>query len=112
MSDSLPTPSSLGSLVSDPALIELVEELVQRVAKGDSAVESFLAQHPTHRDRLRALLPALAGLAGLAESPPLLGERQTVGEYRIIRKIGQGGMGAVYEATHTLIGRASCRERV
>ena len=27
------------------------------------------------------------------------------GRYLINRKVGQGGMGAVYEATHTLIGK-------
>src|SRR5688500_13161043 len=28
-----------------------------------------------------------------------------MGRYKITRKIGQGGMGAVFEATHTLIGK-------
>ncbi|HUS29197.1 MAG TPA: protein kinase [Kofleriaceae bacterium] len=32
-------------------------------------------------------------------------EGSTIGQYRVIRKIGEGGMGAVYEAQHTLIGR-------
>ncbi len=32
-------------------------------------------------------------------------EGATVGQYRIHRKIGEGGMGAVYLAEHTLIGR-------
>ena len=27
------------------------------------------------------------------------------GRYLVTRKVGQGGMGAVYEATHTLIGK-------
>jgi serine/threonine-protein kinase len=30
---------------------------------------------------------------------------ETVGNYRLIRQIGQGGMGAVYLAEHTLIGK-------
>jgi eukaryotic-like serine/threonine-protein kinase len=35
---------------------------------------------------------------------PLLGT-VLLGRYSVTRKIGQGGMGAVYEATHTLIGK-------
>jgi serine/threonine-protein kinase len=35
---------------------------------------------------------------------PLLGT-MLLGRYAVTRKIGQGGMGAVYEATHTLIGK-------
>jgi serine/threonine-protein kinase len=32
-------------------------------------------------------------------------EGTTIGQYRVVRKIGEGGMGAVYEAQHSLIGR-------
>ena len=34
-----------------------------------------------------------------------LGEGTTIGQYLIGAKIGEGGMGAVYRATHTLLGR-------
>ncbi|HET6285019.1 MAG TPA: serine/threonine-protein kinase [Polyangia bacterium] len=32
-------------------------------------------------------------------------ERRQLGPYQLVRMIGQGGMGAVYEAVHTVIGR-------
>ncbi len=32
-------------------------------------------------------------------------EGSQIGQYKVVRKIGEGGMGAVFEAQHTLIGR-------
>jgi serine/threonine-protein kinase len=43
-----------------------------------------------------------ASLLPDGESDPLIGA--TVGSYRIVRRIGRGGMGAVYEAHHPTIG--------
>ncbi|MGE5185748.1 MAG: protein kinase domain-containing protein [Acidobacteriota bacterium] len=46
--------------------------------------------------------PALT--ASMATSAELVGATLS-GRYLVTRKVGQGGMGAVYEATHTLIGK-------
>lgn len=46
-----------------------------------------------------------------ADAPALMGDADSIvssvlaGRYLVTRKIGQGGMGAVFEATHTLIGK-------
>ncbi len=44
---------------------------------------------------------SLTGMTGMAE---IVGSTLS-GRYLVTRKVGQGGMGAVYEATHTLIGK-------
>ncbi|HEY0481672.1 MAG TPA: serine/threonine-protein kinase [Kofleriaceae bacterium] len=50
------------------------------------------------------------GATSAGEAPRAPGETEIVGttlsgRYLVTRKVGQGGMGAVYEATHTLIGK-------
>src|SRR5580704_2309563 len=44
-------------------------------------------------------------MLGGSSIDPDLEAGQTVGEYVIDKKIGQGGFGAVYKATHPLIGK-------
>src|SRR5262245_60636092 len=53
---------------------------------------------------LRAMIPVDSPDDRGGAPDPLVG--QTLGErYRLTRKIGEGGMGAVYEATHVLLGK-------
>jgi tetratricopeptide (TPR) repeat protein len=80
-------------------------------------LEACLANHPEHAAELRRLLPALRLLADLScsgpalsgdggqvrgEPEPLLGE---LGDFRLIREVGRGGMGVVYEAVQTSLNR-------
>ena len=56
-------------------------------------------------DRLDIGPTPIAGVEALkAQTTEILGATLS-GRYLVTRKVGQGGMGAVYEATHTLIGK-------
>src|SRR5690242_17031179 len=60
---------------------------------GDTAVAEDLGRTATD-----AITP-------LERGPTELIDTTLAGRYHVTRKIGQGGMGAVYEATHTLINK-------
>jgi serine/threonine-protein kinase len=64
------------------------------VAKEAGASLPTLGERPT----------PIAGTAALTPTAEIVGSTLS-GRYLVTRKVGQGGMGAVYEATHTLIGK-------
>src|SRR5262249_43317002 len=61
---------------------------------------------PVISDALTPTLPGTKAAAGttVVRHDSLLGET-VAGRYKILRKMGEGGMGAVYEAQHTVIGK-------
>ena len=101
---------SLESLVA-----EVADEFLARQKRGERpAVAEYTARHPQHAAVIGEVLAALqvVGLSGgpetlLPEAPPVdggpaLGE---LGDFRLVRELGRGGMGVVYEAIQLSLGR-------
>jgi serine/threonine protein kinase/WD40 repeat protein/tetratricopeptide (TPR) repeat protein len=94
------------------AVNALAEEFVARFRRGERpSLSEYTQKHPELAEEIRELFPALvmmedlgsvAGRPAMPQAGPL---PQQLGDFRILRKIGHGGMGVVYEAVQESLGR-------
>src|SRR5262249_47265235 len=100
-------------------VLELAEEFLGRYRKGERpSLKEYVDRHPELAAEIKEVFPAVAMLENIAVADSSLegSEEQKpaqpaevalkqLGDYRLIREIGHGGMGVVYEAEQISLGR-------
>ncbi|MHC4958753.1 MAG: serine/threonine-protein kinase [Planctomycetota bacterium] len=88
-------------------LQKLVDQYLELYRAGTApSVEEFAEQHPEQADAIREYLPIARSMESLGSEPDEPAEPpKELGDYRILREIGRGGMGVVYEAEQITLDR-------
>ncbi|MEM6777466.1 MAG: serine/threonine-protein kinase [Planctomycetota bacterium] len=80
---------------------ELADEFLTRCLRGaDPDIDDYCDAYPWLEQEIRQLFPMLRLLESNKASGRILDVPEIVGPYRVVREIGRGGMGFVFEAVH------------
>jgi serine/threonine protein kinase len=95
------------SLFDDPRLKEAVQDYLAELEAGRRPERrAFLARFADLADALPVFLDGLDLVhAARPAPPPPADQAEPLGDFRIVREIGRGGMGVVYEAVQLSLGR-------
>jgi serine/threonine protein kinase/WD40 repeat protein len=96
-------------------LDDLAAEFAARYRKGERPpLQEYIDRHPDLADEIRELFPAMVQIEQVKEgNGPVAGRPPAgvspngnrVGDYQVVREVGRGGMGVVYEAQQLSLGR-------
>ena len=100
----------------DPRLLRAVAEYQAVIESGRRPTrQEFVARYPEIASELSACLAGLAFVnagaahvaaeAGIAPDDPVGSSTRPLGDFRLLKEIGRGGMGVVYEAMQLSLGR-------
>lgn len=89
--------------LADESVVRILEDYLEALKTGQAPTrEQLLAQYPQLAVQLEA---CLAGIDFIHASQTEPTKPQQLGDFRIIREVGRGGMGAVFEAEQVSLGR-------
>jgi WD40 repeat protein/serine/threonine protein kinase len=96
-------------------LNRLADEFAERYRRGERPrLEEYIDRHPELADDIREFFPAMVEMEQVKEERQAVSDLiargplpalERLGDFRIIREIGHGGMGVVYEAEQVSLGR-------
>ncbi len=101
---------------SSELIDQLAEEFMERQRGGEHpTISEYERKHPQLAEEIRELFPIIRAMEELKQSrdravdvrlPSHLGRIKQLGEFTIIRELGRGGMGVVFEARQASLNRS------
>ena len=91
------------SEADESAIAEKVAELVDRLTRGEPI--DVADDSSPEAEELRRLLPTIRAMANQAHPDAQDADLGSLGDFKIIREAGRGGMGIIYDAVQVSLGR-------